>query len=339
MGLRLPVCAIVVALYPDAMTDAPGARDLDVVVAVVTFRRPRQVADLVPAIVLQFDELVAEPVARTWALVIVDNDPEQSARPVVSGFTDARIRYVTQPTPGVSAARNAALDAAGDADLLVFIDDDERPHPGWLRHLLHTHESTGADLVSGPVVSVFDGALDPWVVAGGFYDREHRAGLATGTSISHAATNNLLVDLRCVRASGVRFDPRFGLTGGEDSLFTGTLVREGARAVWCADAVVDDILPAARMTPRYVVDRTVSLANAAARVQLALAVGPSQRVRARAVLGAKGVIRLVVGGLRHGGGRLLRSVRHEARGARAMARGRGELMAVIGHAQVPYARS
>ncbi|GAA3533757.1 glycosyl transferase [Aeromicrobium flavum] len=321
------------------MSDASGVRDLDVVVAVVTFRRPEQVAELVPALLLQLDDLAQEASRTRLTLLVVDNDPERSAHAVVERFDDPRIRVVAEPVPGVSAARNAALGAADEADLLVFIDDDERPHPGWLRHLLRTKEVTGADLVSGPVVSIHDGDLDPWVAAGGFYDREHRSGLVTGAPITHAATNNLLVDLRTVRAAGVRFDPGFGLTGGEDSLFTGTLVRDGARAVWCAEARVDDVLPTERTTPRYAVDRTVSLANAAARVRLALATSPRQRVRERATLGVKAAVRLTTGALRHGWGRLTGSERHAARGARAMARGRGEAMAVFGHAEAPYARS
>ena len=48
------------------------------------------------------------------------------------------MRYVHEPAPGISAGRNRALDEAGDADLLSFIDDDEVPRPGWLSALIDT---------------------------------------------------------------------------------------------------------------------------------------------------------------------------------------------------------
>lgn len=312
---------------------------LEVVVAIVTFRRPDQLAGAMTGVLAQFDALEQDGPPVSATLLVVDNDPQGSARRVTEACEDPRLRVVDEPTPGVAAARNAALDAAGDADVLVFIDDDERPCPGWLRALLRTRGATGADLVSGPVVSVFDGGLDPWVDAGGFYDREHREGLTTGAPITRAATNNLLLDLRTVRRSGIRFDGRFGLTGGEDSLFTGSLVRAGARAVWCADAVVHDLLPAARMTPEYVVDRTVSLANASARAELALTTDGLPRARRRVTIGAKAIVRWAVGALRSVLGAVSGSRVHGARGARSRARARGELLAVSGRAESPYARS
>src|SRR3712207_9285353 len=58
----------------------------------------------------------------------------------------------------------------------------------------------------------------------------------TGATMSGAGAGNLLLDLRQVRALGLSFDERFGLTGGEDTLFTHALVRAGAEIRWCDEA-------------------------------------------------------------------------------------------------------
>ncbi|HEY5144018.1 MAG TPA: glycosyltransferase [Solirubrobacteraceae bacterium] len=87
-----------------------------------------------------------------FEVVVVDNAPSTSAtRDVVEALGDARLRYVLEPRPGLSRARNRGVqEAAGD--LLVFTDDDVRIEPGWLGALLGglTRAPT-VGCVSGPV--------------------------------------------------------------------------------------------------------------------------------------------------------------------------------------------
>ena len=58
------------------------------------------------------------------------------------------------------------------------------------------------------------GAFDSWEAA-------------DGARVRSADTGNLLLDLGRVRALDLRLDPRYGLTGGEDSLFTRSLTLAG----------------------------------------------------------------------------------------------------------------
>ena len=85
------------------------------------------------------------------------------------------MRYVHEPEPGIAAARNRALDEAGPADLLVFIDDDERPVDGWLARLVETYRVDRPTAVVGPVVSEYEQQPDAWVSAGRFFDRRRLA--------------------------------------------------------------------------------------------------------------------------------------------------------------------
>ena len=311
-------------------------------VAIPTYRRPGAVARALRAVLAEAGacrEDGAGPGGPVEVLVI-DNDPDGSAREAVAGVCGggpgaadgpgAAVRYVVEPAPGVSAVRNRALDETAGRALLVFIDDDEEPEAGWLRRLLSTRRDTGAAAVAGLVVPDYEAEPGPWLRAGGFFDRQS---WPTGTRRPVAATNNLLLDLGAVRAAGLRFDEAFGATGGEDALFTRSLVAAGGVIVWCDEARVRDRVPAARLERAWVLRRRRSHAATAVRVELALA-GPGAHpgIRARALAGGcarvlAGLGRMALGGLGAGAGR---GLVHRARGARLVARGSGMAAAAVG---------
>lgn len=307
---------------------APGT----LVVAVLTFRRPDDLAALLPLL----DREVAELTATGWAVsvLVVDNDPAGTGLDVVGARAEpGAVRAVVEPRPGISAGRNRALDEAGEADLLVFLDDDERPDPGWLVALVDTHRSTGAPAVAGTVRSEFARPLDPWLTAGDFFRRRR---LPTSTPIHVAATNNLLLHLPTVRAAGLRFDERFGLSGGEDTLFTRQLDRFAGPLAWCAEAVVTDVVPVDRLTRRWVLQRAYSSGNSVTRVDLALASGGPGRARVVLRGAGLGLVRLGGGAARAVLGTVLRSAAHQARGLRTAARGAGMLAGLAGHSYAEY---
>jgi glycosyltransferase involved in cell wall biosynthesis len=301
-----------------------------VVVAMLTFRRPDDLSDALESLIEHIGDSGVPA-----NILVVDNDSEPSAQPIVARFDPAVVRYIHEPTPGIAAARNRALTEAAGERLLVFIDDDERPQPGWLQQLVSTWERTSASAVVGPVVSSYQIEPDAWVRAGRFFDRLRHP---TGTPVALAATNNLLLDLDVVRRQSLTFDDRFGISGGSDSLFTMQLAAGGGTLVWCDEAVVTDVVPASRLTREWVIRRATRLGNSASRTTLALGEGGRRQLARRLRLTAKGVARVVVGGLRRLLGAAIRSDRHNARGARMMARGVGMIGGAWGHAVVEYRR-
>lgn len=269
-------------------------------IAVLTYQRVSQVVGLVPKLVEQ-----AGTVDATVRILVVDNDPAASARDaVVAALGDDGV-YVHEPVPGIVAGRNRALEASADQDLLVFIDDDEVPSARWLAQLVELYRQADPSVVAvvGSVVSVFERRPEPWVEAGRFFDRRR---LSTGTEITVAATNNLLLDLRWLRERGIRFDQRFGLSGGSDTLFSRAIVAQGGRMLWCDEAEVTDEVPASRITREWVLQRAYRSGNSWSRTSLALEPSPLGRLRVRAVLVAKGAVRLVGGSLQSLSGRLRR---------------------------------
>ncbi|QEC46221.1 polysaccharide deacetylase family protein [Baekduia soli] len=80
-----------------------------------------------------------------------------------AGVTDLRV--VALPAPGAwAAARNAALDAAGTAEVLAFVEDDVRVDPGWGEALGAAWDDERQAVAGGPLRSA---GAPPWLLAGG----------------------------------------------------------------------------------------------------------------------------------------------------------------------------
>jgi hypothetical protein len=305
-------------------------------VAVPTFRRPAELRAALPLLLEHAREVAERPGGRyTVDVLVVDNDPEGTAAAVVAEAVAPAVRHVVEPTPGIAAVRNRAIDEAAGARLLAFIDDDERPLASWLSALVDTWESTGAAAVSGRILAEYAGELEPWIRAGDFFVRRS---MPTGTPIDVAAAGNLLLDLDQVRRAGVRFETSLGLAGGEDTLFSRTLARAGGRMVWCNESAAVDFVPPERMTRAWVLTRAWSHGNAAVLTELRLTPRASARAVARARWVVQGLLRVAGGGARWCLGLVVRSLRHRARGLRAVCRGAGMVGGACGLAFVEYAR-
>lgn len=305
-------------------------------VVVLTFRRPAELIRALPAIVRQAEELGQDAtLAATASVVVVDNDSLASARKAVESLGSRLIDYVVEPEPGIAAARNRGLDHAAESDLLVYIDDDESPRDGWLGSLVRTWREFHATAVMGRVISVFDGELEPWITAGDFF---WRPTMPSGTVIQIAAAGNLLLDLRQVRRLGLRFDNRFGLTGGEDTLFSRQLIAAGGRIVWCDESEATDFVPPERVTRAWVLTRSRRNGNTTTAIDLYLAGSRRRRlvIRARALGG--GAARIASGTARWGSGLATGSLRHQARGLRLANRGIGMIAAATGTVYEEYRR-
>jgi GT2 family glycosyltransferase len=321
-------------------TSVPAGASAPVVritVAVPTYCRPGDLRAGLPMLLAHAREVGARTAGRYAAeVLVVDNDPSGSAAAVVREMGAPEVRYVVEPTPGIAAVRNRAMDEARDARLLAFIDDDERPLPGWLTALVGAWEATGAAAVSGRILAEYTAEPDPWIRAGGFFVRRS---MPTGTPIDVAAAGNLLLDLAQVRRVGVRFDPTLGLAGGEDTLFSRSLARAGARMVWCDESAAVDVVPPERMTRGWVLTRAWSHGNAAVLTELRLAEGAAERLRVRGRWLLRGSLRMAGGAARWGWGQVRRSPRHQARGLRAAWRGAGMVGGCVGLAYEEYART
>ena len=299
-------------------------------IVVLTYKRTADLAQLLPMLHRQLEDFDED-----FEIVVVDNDPGASAKPVVAEHDSPIVRYVNEPAPGIAHARNRALDETRGSDLLIFIDDDERPLDSWLGAMLTAYRRSRPAGVTGPLYPDYETDPDPWLVAGGFFVRKE---YPEGHLMPAAGTGNLLLDLEQVRAHDLRFDERFGMTGGSDTLFTRTLIDRGGRIVWSSAAGLVDKVPAQRLTRKWVLNRQYRFGNTWSRTSLELVDPGPRRLATRARLTIAGGSRFGFGLLRRGYGSVTKSMEHQARGARAIRRGMGMVSGAWGSAYEEYRR-
>jgi succinoglycan biosynthesis protein ExoM len=325
---------------------APGATGghggpevaVDVTIAIPTFHRNEDLLELVPMLL---EQAAAVSASGRYAVqvLIIDNDPDGGAERTVRSLAgrggESPLRYVHEREPGLAAVRNRALDESGSSRLLACMDDDGRPAPDWLGALVRTWEATGAAAVAGRVLEHYESTPDPWIVQGGFF---RRRSLPTMTEVEIAPAGNLMLDLDQVRARALRFDLRFGLSGGEDTLFTRQLTAAGGRIVWCDESRVVDQVPTNRLTRRWVLARAWSHGNTWSLVNQAMAPDGLSRTRARVRGGVDGAARVAGGVATFAAGLVLRDVARQAKGLRTAYRGGGMLAGAAGRVVEEYAR-
>ena len=316
------------------MNDGYPSSETRVVISVLTYCRDQDLEELLPELLEQ-----AGTVSVPVEILVVDNDPQGGARDQVTATNESGsqvpVRYVHEPTPGIASARNRALTESAEAQLLIFIDDDERPTAHWLMQLLDTYATFRPAAVVGPVLSRYDTEPDQWIRGGGFFERRR---FATGTPVSLAATNNLLLDLVQVRRLGLRFDERFGLSGGSDSLFTRQLHRRGGQMIWCDEAIVIDVVPADRLTHEWVLQRAFRMGNTWSRINLDDTEN-GERMLVRLTLLTRGSVRVLGGLTRYLAGLIVGQLPQRARGLRTAARGAGMLSGSVGSVYQEYKRT
>lgn len=230
---------------------------------IATYRRPDRLAAVLEDLTHQIR--VPEEV------VVVDNDAAASARSVVEDRLKKGapypIRYAVQPQKNISLTRNKTVELAG-GDWLAFIDDDERAPPLWLSQLMDAAARFEADGVLGPVDPVVPATAPDWIRRGRFYEFPR---MATGAVIppNRLRFGNVLVKGSWLRGTGAPFDPALGLTGGEDGDLLSRLVQQGARIVWCDEAIVHEPVEPSRLSLRWLLRRALSGGQDFARHALA----------------------------------------------------------------------
>lgn len=245
-----------------------------------TYCRPDRLARLL-------DDLAAQQCPPD-ELIVVDNDADASAYDVVAARL-ARglpfpLHYLVQPIKNISLARNLAV-AMARGEWIAFIDDDERAPPTWLAQLLEAAERFAADAVLGPVLPVLPAQAPRWIRRGRFYDWVR---MPTGTSIprNRLRFGNVLLRADLLRGPAP-FDPAYGLTGGEDGDLLARLAQQGARLIWCDEAVVHEPVESARLSLSWLLRRALRGGQDFARHSLAGRYdGPRGRVAARLLLRA-----------------------------------------------------
>ena len=312
---------------PANVVPAPTLSEAPVTVAVclLTYKRAEMLKETLLSLLAQS---VLTSGKCSMSVIVVDNDAAQSARETVEKVFEGSgvpVLYLSNRANGLATGRNLAMDAAGAADYIAFIDDDEVASENWLELLVRRALNSSASVVTGPVDPILDGA-PAWIQRGGFFTPLHRT---SGTPVPHVATNNTLV--RRDVFTSFRFDSHFDRTGGEDTDFFLRVGNAGHTMVWCDEARVREWIPASRANQRWIVSRAQSDAN---RFTLAY-------VRLHGGFAAKSLRAFkAAGGFGFGLVSLPLSIagqHHRVRSLTRMARAAGTLRALYGSSREDYA--
>lgn len=229
-------------------------------VCIATFKRPAMLDRLLRS--LESQQGVDGIVTR---FIVVDNDPQGSARGVTERFASqsgSTVIYDIQPEQNISLTRNRCL-ALMNADFAAFVDDDEFATPTWLRNMVDTAVGSGAAAVIGPVDPVLPPNAPSWIRRGRFFQGYH---FASGEEVRLGATGNALVRADWVRRWPTAFDPEFGLSGGEDTEFFSRIRAAGGRLIWCDEALVHEEVSLDRLRIGYLMRRAVRGGQCYARI-------------------------------------------------------------------------
>ena len=264
---------------------APAPARPRVAITLCTYHRPRGLERALRSL-----SRLELPRETDVELFVIDNAPDGNARSVVERMRPVlayEVRYRNELTPGISAARNRALDeaVAEGFDFMVSVDDDMHVEPGWLAELLAVATESGAAAVIGRREYEHDGSMSWWVNGAHRLDYrppDDRAPLEQGH------TGGALVRLDPVRALGLRFEESLGKSGGEDTLFFDRIIRTGGRILYAKRALSHEVLGPDRLRIRWWLRRWYRTGNTSGMVSL---VAGRRRVR---VL-ADGLIRIALG--------------------------------------------
>lgn len=134
----------------------------DITVVISTYNR----CEILPAAIESV--LNQEASGINYELILVDNNSKDATPQVVESFINRghnNLRYVFEPLQGLSHGRNAGIKNARGA-IVVFVDDDVRARPDWVRNIKRAFDIyTDADCVGGKILPSWKSDPPAWLNA------------------------------------------------------------------------------------------------------------------------------------------------------------------------------
>lgn len=220
--------------------------DHGISIVIPTYKRPD---DIIRALKSVETEALSLPLCE---IIVTDNDPAASAKNIVKAFIKTSLidtHYIHEPNPGVSNARNTALEKTRGR-YIAFLDDDMEALPNWISASLKVSQDHDAGLVFGPVKAVMpEGrAIYPYMAPA--FDRIPYE--KDGYINEGVATGGCFVDLKKCDTPSPPFDPTLNQIGGEDDAFFKYVMERGTKAYWTNEAQCLEHVPEKRATLSYI---------------------------------------------------------------------------------------
>jgi glycosyltransferase involved in cell wall biosynthesis len=217
-------------------------------------------ADRLPTTLADLGKLVS-PSSR-WELVVVDNASTDETPALVADTswwpTGVQVNIVREERLGLSNARNRALKEAR-GKYLLFVDDDETPHPQWLTAYEHDMLAYTPDALGGRIDVLFEhGERPSWLqdeLLGFLGHLNHGEGCWLSDRATPFYGGNFAVRNDVFSKVG-DFDTELGRkgqinSGGEDTEFYRRLIASGFRVRWVPGAIINHRIRADKLRRSY----------------------------------------------------------------------------------------
>lgn len=223
------------------------------IIGIGTLKRPKMVRSSLDSL-----SCILLPSNYEVELVLTDNDPCESAKTLYFEYRrrfSYTLTYLNEKKRGIVYMRNSILKYAQkkNTSLLAFIDDDEIVQPNWLIEMIKTKEKHHADVVVGRVSRLLPDDCPNWIKKGKFFERPN---IPTGTLRKSASTSNVLFDFKLlIKDYNLKFHPALNLSGSSDTYMFALAAEYGAKIVWFNGNLVHELVPASRMTVKWLLGR------------------------------------------------------------------------------------
>ena len=208
------------------------------------------------------DSLLAQDIATDdLDILVIDNSPDQdAAREWANKYEGTRVRYLLEPIPGLSNARNVGAEACA-AKYVAYIDDDAVAAPDWARNLV-------AGLRKFPKAGVAGGRIIPrWITPrpdwlpdelignlsivdwGGKTRELGRTEWIAGCNI--AFERNTLLEVGGFSRALGRVGAGVALLSNEESQVIEKFADVGRNAIYVPDATVEHLIEPARLSQEW----------------------------------------------------------------------------------------
>jgi glycosyltransferase involved in cell wall biosynthesis len=236
------------------------------------------------------------PIDLAWEIIISDNNSTDHTGDVINAYVDRLpVLREFEPCPGLSNARNRAIDAA-KGDYIVWTDDDVVVGAGWLRAYVDAFRRwPEAAVFGGRITPRYDGPVARWIAEsealligplGVCNFGDDAQPLSVAESRLPFGAN---FAIRAIEQRNFRYNPDLGVAPGRRRLNDETdvikrLLGSGATGYWLPEAMVEHCIRQEMQTLRYITGyymgsgETNAFSSAAATTAASLWFGVPTRV-------------------------------------------------------------
>ncbi|TVP61959.1 MAG: glycosyltransferase family 2 protein [Nodularia sp. (in: Bacteria)] len=212
------------------------------------------------------DSLLAQDFSADFEVIVVDNGSSDRTREVVEErLGDSRVKYVFEPTIGLSVARNTGAKVAS-ADIIAYLDDDAVASVSWLQVLYAAYENNSKlAIAGGKVTLLWPPNIEPpsWLSPGlsgnlGAYDLGDRMVLIEQPGLTPRGLNYSLRRSFLEEIGG--FDPQLGRVGknllsNEELQMTEFALQRGWQVAYLPEALVAHNVAPERLNRAWFLNR------------------------------------------------------------------------------------